>query len=113
MTELDFSNTMIDFEKDKERVIKKLSGDRFLHENWNAGYCANYERWRYKYIKLEIIGWCKSSQVFFRQRSDDECIAIMLEDNTWCHFPLWMIKDNETNLYDYSDYYKFEGLMNF
>lgn len=56
-----------------------------------------------------IIGWCPASRVLARPRNDDEFIAIMLKDNTWCHLPTWAIKDEcEDNV----DFWNFEGLVN-
>lgn len=44
-----------------------------------------------------------------RPRNDDEYIAVMLKDNTWCHLPTWAIKDEcENNM----DFWNFEGLGN-
>lgn len=39
--------------------------------------------------------------------NDDEFIAIMLKDNTWCHLPTWAIKDE---CGDNMDFWNFEGL---
>lgn len=85
--------------------ITKFSGSKFLFENWNSAFCINFYDFdtNKEFIKDNIIGWCPSSKVFARQRNDDEYIAIMLKDNTWCHFPLWAIKDD-------IDFFSFEGL---
>lgn len=69
-------------------MIPKISGNRFLLENWNSRFCINfYDIYENKdFIKSQIIGWCDSSKVFARVRNDDESIAIMLKDNTWCYY---------------------------
>jgi hypothetical protein len=90
-------------------MIPKLPGNKFLLENWNAEYCAYFDHWKASIIKDDIIGWCKASQVFCRPRNDREYIAIMLEDNTWCHMPLWMITD-PFDRYDNFETFSFEGL---
>lgn len=83
-------------------MIPKLSGNRFLFENWNAAFCINFYNFdeNKEFIKDEIIGWCPASKVFARPRSDEECIAIMLKNNTWCHLPLWSIK-NDIRFFDF------------
>lgn len=77
----------------KEKSIPKLPSDRFLFENWNCEFCINfYDMYENRdFIKSKIIGWCPSSKVFARKRNDDDNIAIMLDDNTWCHFPKFAI----------------------
>lgn len=74
--------------------IPKIPSNRFLFENWNSKFCINfYNMYENKeFIKSKIIGWCESSKVFARKRNDDEFIAIMLDDNTWCHFPTFAIE---------------------
>lgn len=56
-------------------MIPKLSGNRFLFENWNAAFCINFYNFdeNKEFIKDEIIGWCPPSKVFARVRSDEEC----------------------------------------
>ena len=91
-------------------MIPKLSGNKFLFENWNSGFCTNfYNMYENKdFIKSQIIGWCESSRVFSRKRNDDEFIAIMLVDNTWCHFPMFAIKNLIGK--DMYNFWNFEGL---
>lgn len=93
------------------RPIPKLPANRFIFENWNAGYCQNFFDFdtNKEFIREDIIGWCPSSRVLARPRNDDEFIAIMLKDNTWCHFPTWAIKDE---CGDNMDFWNFEGLGN-
>jgi uncharacterized protein YprB with RNaseH-like and TPR domain len=77
-------------------MIPKLSGNKFLFENWNSAFCINFYDFEQnkQFIKDNIIGWCPASKVFARPRSDEEFIAIMLKDNTWCHLPTWAITKN-------------------
>lgn len=93
----------------KNKPIPKLPANRFIFENWNAGYCQNFFDFdtNKEFIRKDIIGWCPSSRVLARPRNDDEFIAIMLKDNTWCHFPTWAIKDE---CGDNMDFWNFEGL---
>lgn len=93
----------------KNKPIPKLPANRFIFENWNAGYCENFFDLdtNKEFIRKDIIGWCPSSRVLARPRNDDEFIAIMLKDNTWCHFPVWGLKDEcEDNI----SFWNFEGL---
>ena len=93
----------------KERPIPKLPSSRFLFENWNAGYCQNFYDidTNKEFIRRDIIGWCPASRVI-RPRNDEEFIAIMLNDNTWCHMPTWAIKDECA---DNIEFWNFEGLF--
>lgn len=54
--------------------IPKLPSNRFLFENWNREFCANfYDMYENKeFIRSKIIGWCPASKVFARKR---ECRA--------------------------------------
>lgn len=74
-----------------------------------AGYCENFYdlEANKEFIRKDIIGWCPSSRVLARPRNDDEFIAIMLKDNTRCHFPVWGIKDK---CKDNISFWNFEGL---
>lgn len=95
--------------KNKGNPIPKLPSSRFLFENWNAGYCQNFYDidTNKEFIRRDIIGWCPASRVI-RPREDEEFIAIMLKDNTWCHMPTWAIK-NECA--DNIEFWNFEGLF--
>lgn len=89
--------------------IPKLPANRFIFENWNAGYCQNFFDFENnkKLIRKDIVGWCQASRVLARPRNDDEFIAIMLNNNTWCHLPIWAVKgkyDDDIN------FWNFEGL---
>ena len=90
-------------------MIPKISGNRFLLENWNSGFCINfYDLYESKeFIKSQIIGWCDSSKVFARVRNDDESIAIILKDNTWCHFPRFAVECLQGE--DMVNFWNFEG----
>ena len=74
--------------------IPKLSSNKFLFENWNSKFCIHFYNMyeNREFIKSKIIGWCESSKVFGRKRGDEDSIAIMLDDNTWCHFPKFAIE---------------------
>ena len=91
------------------KMIPKIPANRFIFENWNAGYCQNFFDFdtNKEFIRDDIIGWCPSSRLLARPRNDNEYIAIMLKDNTWCHLPTWVIK-NECD--DNFDFWNFEGL---
>lgn len=93
----------------KGKPIPKLPSSRFLFENWNAGYCQNFYDidTNKEFIRRDIIGWCPASRVI-RPREDEEFIAIMLKDNTWCHMPTWAIKDECA---DNIEFWNFEGLF--
>lgn len=95
--------------KSMNNGIPKLSNNRFLFENWNREFCTNfYDMYENKeFIKSKIIGWCESSKVFARKRNDDDSIAIMLDDNTWCHFPKFAIECLVGK--DMMDFWNFEG----
>ena len=90
-------------------MIPKISGNRFLLKNWNSGFCINfYDSYESKeFIKSQIIGWCDSSKVFARVRNDDESIAIMLKDNTRCHFPRFAVECLQGE--DMVNFWNFEG----
>ena len=95
--------------KDEEkRLIPKIPGNRFLMENWNAGFCACFADLPKVLLKMHIIGWCPASNVFCRPRRDEEEIAIMLKDNTWCHLPIIFITDFD-DVYE-EEFWRFEGL---
>ena len=95
--------------KSMNNNVPKLSSNKFLFENWNREFCTNfYDMYENKeFIKSKIIGWCESSKLFARKRSDENDIAIMLDDNTWCHFPKFAIKylHGENMI----DFWNFEG----
>lgn len=93
-------------------TIPKISSNKFLFENWNSEFCVNfYNMYENKeFIKSKIIGWCESSKVFVRKRNDEESIAIMLDDNTWCHFPTFAIECLVGK--DMKEFWKFEGYDN-
>ena len=75
-----------------------------------VSFCINfYDMYENKdFIKSKIIGWCPSSKVFARKRNDDDNIAIMLDDNTWCHFPKFAIDCLIGK--DMRDFWNFEDL---
>lgn len=101
--------TWEDWNEDEEkRVIPKIPGNRFLMENWNAGFCACFADTPEELLKMHIIGWCPASKVFCRHRRDEEEIAIMLKDNTWCHLPIIFITDFN-GIYN-KEFWRFEGL---
>lgn len=92
--------------------IPKIPSNRFLFENWNSRFCIHfYDMYENKeFIKSKIIGWCESSKVFARKRNDDEFIAIMLDDNTWCHFPTFAIERLiGKNMRDFWNFEKYEA----
>lgn len=93
----------------KGQPIPKIPSSRFLFENWNAGYCQKFYDIdiNKEFIRRDIIGWCPASRVI-RPRDDNEFIAIMLKDNTWCHLPTWAIKDECA---DNIEFWNFEGLF--
>ena len=95
-----------------KETIPKISSSRFLFENWNSEFCVNFYNMyeNREFIKSKIIGWCESSKVFGRKRGDEESIAIMLDDNTWCHFPTFAIELLSGK--DMRDFWKFEGYNN-
>ena len=90
-------------------MIPKIAGNRFLFENWNSRFCINfYDMYENKeFIKSQIIGWCNSSKVFARVRNDNESIAIMLKDNTWCHFTRFAVECLQGG--DMVNFWNFEG----
>lgn len=96
--------------KSMSNSIPKLSSNKFLFENWNREFCTNfYDMYENKeFIKSKIIGWCESSKLFARKRSDENDIAIMLDDNTWCHFPKFAIEylhgENMINFWNFEGY---------
>lgn len=93
------------------KSIPRIPASRFLYEDWNAGFCENFYHFESQYnrqkIKDRVIGWCPASHLDVRKRRDDEWVAIMLDDGTWCHLPTWAIK---SEFEDFSDFWNFEGL---
>lgn len=43
-------------EDEEKRVIPKIPGNRFLMENWNAGFCACFGDTPRELLKMHIIG---------------------------------------------------------
>lgn len=103
-------------DKDNEHIISKgkpiprLPGNRFLHENWWALGPIKFTGWYAEEIKRSIIGWCPASKVFDHKKEDEDCIAVMFNNNKWCHMSYSIIYDYDDELYDWFDMFNFEGL---
>lgn len=96
----------------EDKIIPRLPANKFLRENWDAS--ANLLHCDFTDAdiqKKKIIGWCPASRVFFHPRDDFDCIAIMMSNGKWHHFPFYSIVDYHINpMWDLFNYFKFEGL---
>lgn len=93
----------------EDNLIPKLAPHLFRYDNWDASGPLRFSEDPIDTNSFihDIIGWCEASKVYCRPKNDDENIAIMFSDGTWCHLNFFYI-------FSYSDRYnhfnKFEGL---
>lgn len=90
----------------KGELIPRIPGNRFLQENWDPSSPIYGQSKSADIQKGMIVGWCPAS------KDDDRCLAVMLKSGRWCHMAYFCVVDSFDNspLYDYFDYFNFEGL---
>lgn len=69
--------------------IPHVDGSLFQPHNWNGDFCRkfHYMDCQKEAIRDRIIGWCRASELVSRPDNDYDYVAILLDDESWCHFP--------------------------